>query len=68
MDDQFIIHSPLMWLDKAGVWKSSAFSFIKTKTLTCYNGIKGSGCGECPACKLRRQGLKKYEEQKRKQL
>ncbi|WP_253291400.1 7-cyano-7-deazaguanine synthase [Virgibacillus proomii] len=36
--------------------------------MTCYNGIKGNGCGKCPACKLRRQGLKKYEEQKRKQL
>lgn len=35
MDDQFIIHTPLMWLNKAGVWKLSdqlgAFSFMKTK-------------------------------------
>ncbi|MBP5708709.1 MAG: 7-cyano-7-deazaguanine synthase, partial [Bacteroidales bacterium] len=29
-------------------------------TLTCYNGIIGDGCGHCPACQLRREGLEKY--------
>ena len=24
------------------------------------NGIPGKGCGKCPACKLRNQGLEKY--------
>ncbi|WP_427854409.1 hypothetical protein [Desulfosporosinus metallidurans] len=24
----------------------------------------GTGCGECPACKLRSAGLKKYQEKK----
>lgn len=36
------------------------FDLIRTQTLTCYNGIPGDGCGECPACKLRNNGLKKY--------
>ncbi|MBJ8191691.1 7-cyano-7-deazaguanine synthase, partial [Bacillus cereus] len=26
----------------------------------CYNGVIGDGCGECPACKLRRAGLEQY--------
>ena len=24
------------------------------------NGVQGDGCGHCPACKLRREGLEKY--------
>ncbi|WP_017727512.1 7-cyano-7-deazaguanine synthase QueC [Halalkalibacterium ligniniphilum] len=68
MDDQFVIHTPLMWLDKAQTWeladKLGALEFIREKTLTCYNGVKGDGCGECPACDLRRRGLETYEKQK----
>ena len=65
LDDEFVIHTPLMWLDKSEVWelsdKLNAFEFVKEKTLTCYNGIQGAGCGECPACKLRQNGLEVYE-------
>ncbi|TWT08911.1 7-cyano-7-deazaguanine synthase QueC [Planomicrobium sp. CPCC 101079] len=68
MDKQFIIHTPLMWLDKAGVWELSdqlsALEFVQEKTLTCYEGIPSTGCGECPSCKLRNEGLKTYLEQK----
>lgn len=64
MDGQFVIHTPLMWLDKAEVWQLSdelgAFEFVREKTLTCYNGIISDGCGECPACKLRQAGLDEY--------
>ncbi|MDU1058659.1 MAG: 7-cyano-7-deazaguanine synthase, partial [Streptococcus salivarius] len=37
-----------------------AFDYVREKTLTCYNGIIGTGCGECPACHLRQKGLEKY--------
>jgi len=64
MDDQFVIHTPLMWLDKAETWeladKLDALDFVREKTLTCYNGIIADGCGECPACILRKNGLEKY--------
>ena len=64
MDEQFVIHTPLMWIDKAETWKLAddlgVFDTVRNETLTCYNGIKGDGCGECPACKLRRQGLETY--------
>ncbi|MFO7317523.1 MAG: 7-cyano-7-deazaguanine synthase QueC [Bacilli bacterium] len=64
MDDTFVIHTPLMWLTKAQTWeladKLGALDFVRNKTLTCYNGIKADGCGECPACKLRRRGLEEY--------
>ena len=64
MDEQFTVHTPLMWLDKAEEWQMAdelgVFDIVKNKTLTCYNGILADGCGQCPACKLRRQGLNTY--------
>lgn len=64
MDYQFVIHTPLMWLNKAETWQLAdelgAFDFVREKTLTCYNGIIADGCGECPACKLRQKGLEDY--------
>ena len=33
---------------------------IKNETVTCYRGIPGGGCGKCPACRLRAEGLKAY--------
>lgn len=64
MDEQFIIHTPLMWIDKAGTWaladELGVLDIIRNETLTCYNGIPGDGCGHCPACRLRRAGLEKY--------
>lgn len=69
MDHEFVIHTPLMWLDKKETWKLAddldAFEYVQERTLTCYNGIKGSGCGECPACKLRQKGLDQYLTEKR---
>ncbi|MGP4041007.1 7-cyano-7-deazaguanine synthase QueC [Gracilibacillus sp. D59] len=64
MDDDFVVHTPLMWLDKAETWELAdqlgAFHYIREKTLTCYNGVRGTGCGECPACHLRQKGLDTY--------
>lgn len=64
MDAQFVIHTPLMWIDKAETWKLAdelgALDFVREKTLTCYNGVIADGCGECPACKLRKRGLDEY--------
>ena len=64
MDNQFVIHTPLMWIDKAQTWEMAdrlgVLDIVRTQTLTCYNGIKGDGCGHCPACKLRRAGLQAY--------
>lgn len=68
MDYPFVIHTPLMWIDKAETWKLAdelgAFEYVREKTLTCYNGIIGDGCGECPACKLRKAGLDTYLQER----
>lgn len=64
MDYKFQIHTPLMWKDKSEIWKMSdelgIFDLVRTKTVTCYHGIPGDGCGNCPSCRLRSLGLAKY--------
>ncbi|MGL6258580.1 7-cyano-7-deazaguanine synthase QueC [Vibrio sp. WXL210] len=64
MDRQLEIVTPLMWLNKAQTWaladKYAALDLVREQTLTCYNGIIGDGCGDCPACHLRREGLDEY--------
>ena len=64
MEAQFVIHTPLMWLDKCQTWaladELGVLDVVRRETLTCYNGIPGDGCGHCPACQLRREGLEKY--------
>lgn len=64
MDEHFRLHTPLMWRNKAAVWQLAdelgVFDLIRNETLTCYNGIPAGGCGECPSCKLRQQGLESY--------
>lgn len=69
MDYNFVLHTPLMWINKAQTWemadKLGKLDYIREKTLTCYNGIMGEGCGECPACHLRQKGLNEYLESKK---
>lgn len=54
MDREFSIETPLMWLNKAETWaladQNDSLELIRNETLTCYNGIIGDGCGDCPSC------------------
>lgn len=65
MDRPLRIETPLMWLNKAETWaladQYSQLNFVREKTLTCYNGIIGDGCGQCPSCDLRKAGLDEYQ-------
>ncbi|WP_367986484.1 7-cyano-7-deazaguanine synthase QueC [Vibrio sp. NTOU-M3] len=64
MDRELTIKTPLMWLNKAETWaladQNDALQLVREETLTCYNGIIGDGCGDCPACDLRSIGLQDY--------
>ena len=64
MDYEFEVITPLMWIDKKETWKMAddlgVFDVIRQETLTCYNGVRGDGCGDCPACRLRRRGMEAY--------
>ncbi len=64
MDYPYEIHTPLMWKNKEQIWQLAdelgVFDLVRNETLTCYNGIVGDGCGNCPACKLRKNGIDSY--------
>ena len=74
MDRHFIIHTPLMWIDKAGTFAlareiggDALIELLLAETHTCYLGDRehrhawGFGCGECPACRLRADGYAKWK-------
>jgi 7-cyano-7-deazaguanine synthase len=69
MDRNFVLHTPLMWLDKAETWSlaqqlggDALVEIIIEHTHTCYESDRGPrhpwghGCGACPACALRKRG------------
>ena len=72
MDRRFVLETPLMWIDKAATFAlaeelggNSLVDIIIEHTHTCYLGSRerhewGPGCGECPACKLRKDGHARY--------
>ena len=75
MGQNFTIHTPLMWIDKAATWRlaealggEALIELIRTQTHTCYLGERGRffdwgyGCGACPACRLRAQGWETYQQ------
>lgn len=66
MDYEFRIITPMLFLTKKEEWALAAalgcLNYVRENTVTCYNGVPGDGCGECPACKLRNKGLKSYLE------
>jgi 7-cyano-7-deazaguanine synthase len=73
MDTRFTLETPLMWLTKAKTWRmakelggDALVDLIIQETHTCYLGERtkknawGYGCGDCPACKLRKDGFSNY--------
>lgn len=75
MESRFVVHTPLMWVDKAETWAMAkrlggdAFvNLIREHTHTCYLGERvelhswGYGCGTCPACELRANGWYQFIE------
>lgn len=68
LDKHIAIETPLMWLNKEQTWELAdqlgRLDYVMKNTLTCYNGVIGNGCGQCPACKLRRRGLNNYLKSK----
>lgn len=63
------IVTPFLHKTKAQEWaladRLGIFELVRDRTLTCYNGIPGAGCGTCPACKLRAAGLKAFLSSRR---
>lgn len=60
------IVTPFMNMSKADEWalaeQLGILDIIENETLTCYNGIPGSGCKKCPACVLRNRGYSQFRK------
>jgi 7-cyano-7-deazaguanine synthase len=80
MEKRFVLHTPLMWIDKAATWQLAEdigggvlVDLMAERTHTCYKGDRshrhawGYGCGECPACDLRARGWETYAARRTKQ-
>ena len=78
MDAEFLIETPLMWIDKASTWELAEelggvplVELIVEDSHTCYLGIRsrrhpwGYGCGHCPACALRAKGWDAWQAAKK---
>ncbi|WP_343716323.1 7-cyano-7-deazaguanine synthase QueC [Inquilinus sp.] len=77
METRFVLHTPLMWIDKAETWRlaeslggAALVDLIRDETHSCYRGDRsqahdwGHGCGECPACHLRAEGWRRFRAAK----
>ena len=77
MDTRLNLVTPLMWKNKKETWQLAAelggqrlVDLIVNETHTCYVGEHdklnawGFGCGECPACLLRKRGFEEFISQK----
>ena len=73
MDRRFVLHTPLMWIDKAGTFALAQeiggkplLNLVIEETHSCYRGDRanrhgwGYGCGDCPACHLRAEGFSRF--------
>jgi 7-cyano-7-deazaguanine synthase len=73
LDKRITIHTPLMWIDKAGTFAMAEeiggqpfLDLVIEDSHSCYLGDRtkrhdwGYGCGTCPACQLRAQGFAKF--------
>ncbi len=76
MDRRFVVHTPLMWIDKAATFAlaeeiggEKLLQLIIEDTHSCYLGERslrhdwGYGCGECPACQLRAAGFARWKSE-----
>jgi 7-cyano-7-deazaguanine synthase len=70
LDRPVTVYTPLMWKNKAETFqmadKAGKLKELIEFTLTCYDGVEtlnewGRGCGECPACKLRKKGFDEFK-------
>jgi len=78
LDKRVTIHTPLMWIDKAGTFAMAEeiggarlLDLVVEDSHSCYLGDRthrhewGYGCGECPACQLRARGFAEFKSRPR---
>ena len=77
MGRRFVLHTPLMRIDKAGTFAlaeqiggKALLDLVIEETHSCYLGDRdhrhewGYGCGTCPACQLRADGFARFLQER----
>lgn len=63
-DESFEIRTPLVYMTKKETmilgYELEILEYLLKETISCYNGISLKGCQQCPACKLRNDGIKEF--------
>ena len=65
-DPTFEIRTPLVYMTKYETMQLAeqlgVLKYLLSHTITCYAGLPGYGCGVCPACGLRNEGVADYQK------
>lgn len=63
-DPTFEIKTPIVFMNKKETmelaYQMGMLQYLLENTVTCYEGIAHFGCGKCPACKLRNEGIAEF--------
>ena len=60
----FEIKTPIVFMTKKETmelaYQMGLLQYLLETTISCYEGVPKQGCGACPACKLRNEGIKEF--------
>jgi 7-cyano-7-deazaguanine synthase len=63
-NDNFEIRTPVVYMTKYETMELGRqlgiLEYLLKETITCYLGIPEWGCGDCPSCSLRNEGIKDF--------
>ncbi len=63
-DPEFEIRTPLVGMTKYETmefgYELGVLEYLLQETVTCYDGIPQQGCGRCPSCLLRNNGIREF--------
>lgn len=61
---KFDIKTPIVYMSKKETmelgYQMGVLQYLLDNTITCYEGIAQMGCGKCPACLLRNEGIREF--------
>lgn len=63
-NDKFEIKTPIVYMTKKQTmelgYEMGVLQYLLDTTITCYNGVMGIDCQNCPACSLRNEGIREF--------
>lgn len=64
----FEITTPLIYMTKADTlelgFQLGVLDYLLENTISCYQGVTKAGCRQCPACVLRNEGIREFQQRR----